>query len=258
MSQSKKQFLIVGNWKMHKTLAEVDDFYQKFSLFLKQQKFSQSQIGFVVPYLFLHHLINKFKGAPVFIGSQDFYPAAQGAFTGAINIEMLASIGVKHTLVGHSERRQLFQDTDEWVNHKMKNAFANQITPILCVGESLQVFRAQATRFFIYQQLTMAFADIKPPTDQPLIIAYEPIWAIGTGETATPKIVASICAHIRHCLQEIFDAQVAEEAVIMYGGSVKPDNARELADLPNVDGLLVGGASLQPETFAKLIQALEN
>ena len=224
---------IAGNWKMFKTKAEAIAFAEEFRELYKD---TDVQTAICAPFTNLEALKEAFAGTEIKVGAQNVHFADEGAFTGEISVSMLEEIGVDFCIVGHSERRQYFGETDETVNKKLKKLFEGPIRPILCVGESLE--ERDADKAF----------DVKK-----LVIAYEPIWAIGTGRTATPDQAEEMCAFIRKTLIELYGEEVSDEVIIQYGGSVKPANATEIMNMDEIDGALVGGASLKPEDFMEII-----
>lgn len=251
MTNHKNENLyIIGNWKMHKNWHEMINFSEQLETKLTHFR-TNIKFGLAVPYLYLQSVAKRFN-QKIIVSSQDFYHKTAGAFTGAVSAEMVRSTGAKYAIIGHSERRNLFNDDYEIINKKIKLAFENDLTPILCVGESLEVFQAQITRHFIKQQLTSAWNQINIDFKKQIIIAYEPIWAIGTGETATPEIAQKICSYIRTCISEIFNETIAKKAIILYGGSVKPNNAKTLAQKEDINGFLIGGASLNFDDFIQI------
>ncbi|HUZ95816.1 MAG TPA: triose-phosphate isomerase [Edaphobacter sp.] len=243
--------LIAANWKMYKTPAEsiafIDDF---LPLVANQQK---TEIVLCPPMICLGASIAATKGTQVHIGAQTMDWHDNGAYTGETSPVMLNAIGATHVLIGHSERRQYFNETDETVNHKLKAALAHKLVPIVCVGEHKAERESGHTNDVLKQQLTVGLQGIDPAAAAPLVIAYEPVWAIGTGLTATPQIAEDAHQFIRSQIAEILSPAIAASTRILYGGSVKPDNAASLCCLANIDGALVGGASLDPTSFAQIV-----
>lgn len=243
--------LIAANWKMYKTPAEAIAFIGAFlPLVANQQK---TEIVLCPSMTSLAVSLEATKGTQVHIGAQTMDWHDNGAFTGETSPIMLNAIGVTHVLIGHSERRQYFNETDETVNLKLKAALAHKLTPIVCVGELQAERESGRTNDVLRRQLTVGLKDIDPATATPLVIAYEPVWAIGTGLTATPEIADEAHRFIRSQLEEILGPAIAASTRILYGGSVKPDNAASLCCLEDIDGALVGGASLDPNSFAQII-----
>lgn len=243
--------LIAANWKMYKTPAEsiafIDDF---LPLVAAQQK---TEIVLCPSMTSLLPAIAATKGSQVHIGAQTMDWHDNGAYTGETSPLMLNALGVTHVLIGHSERRQYFNETDETVNHKLKAALAHKLVPIVCVGEHKAERESGRTNDILKQQLTVGLQGIDPAVATPLAIAYEPVWAIGTGLTATPQIAEDAHQFIRAQISEILSPAIAASTRILYGGSVKPDNAASLCCLANIDGALVGGASLDATSFAQIV-----
>lgn len=241
---------IAGNWKMFKTKAEAIAFAEEFK---ELYKGTDVQTAICAPFTNLEALVEAFKDTDIKVGAQNVHFADEGAFTGEISVSMLEEIGVDFCIVGHSERREYFAETDETVNLKLKKLLAGAIRPILCVGESLEQ-RDEGKAFEIVKgQLEADFAEIDKKDAARTVIAYEPIWAIGTGRTATPEQAEEMCAFIRTTLIEMYDEETADEIIIQYGGSVKPANATEIMNMDEIDGALVGGASLKAKDFMDII-----
>jgi triosephosphate isomerase len=251
MSIRKK--LIAGNWKMNKTSADASALVQEIVTEVGKQ--TDVEVVVCPPFTSLETAGKTLDGSSIKLGAQNLHPEKSGAYTGEISAEMLRSLFVNYVIVGHSERRTYFGDTDAFVNQKVLAALKNQLKPILCVGETLAERDANRHHEVLAKQLKGSLAGLD--TDQMLdtVIAYEPVWAIGTGRTATPEQAQEAHAFIRKTLTEIFDPATAAKVRIQYGGSVKPDNAKERLHQPDIDGALVGGASLDPRSFAKIVQA---
>ncbi len=241
---------IAGNWKMFKTKAEALAFAEEFKELYKD---TDVQTAICAPFTNLQTLKDAFAGTQIKVGAQNVHFADEGAFTGEISVGMLEEIGVDFCIVGHSERRQYFAETDETVNKKLKKLFEGPIRPILCVGESLQERDADKAFDVVGAQIKADLDGIDPGDVAKLVIAYEPIWAIGTGRTATPQQAEEMCAFIRKTLIELYGEEVSDEVIIQYGGSVKPANATEIMNMDEIDGALVGGASLKPKDFMEII-----
>lgn len=241
---------IAGNWKMFKTKAEAIDFAEEFRELYKD---TDVQTAICAPFTNLEALKEAFAGTEIKVGAQNVHFADEGAFTGEISVSMLEEIGVDFCIVGHSERRQYFGETDETVNKKLKKLFEGPIRPILCVGESLEERDADKAFDVVGDQIKADLEGIDAADVKKLVIAYEPIWAIGTGRTATPDQAEEMCAFIRKTLIELYGEEVSDEVIIQYGGSVKPANATEIMNMDEIDGALVGGASLKPEDFMEII-----
>ena len=241
---------IAVNWKMFKTKAEAIAFAEEFRELYKD---TDVQTAICAPFTNLEALKEAFAGTEIKVGAQNVHFADEGAFTGEISVSMLEEIGVDFCIVGHSERRQYFGETDETVNKKLKKLFEGPIRPILCVGESLEERDADKAFDVVGGQIKADLEGIDAADVKKLVIAYEPIWAIGTGRTATPEQAEEMCAFIRKTLIELYGEEVSDEVIIQYGGSVKPANATEIMNMDEIDGALVGGASLKPKDFMEII-----
>ncbi|WP_044641238.1 triose-phosphate isomerase [Risungbinella massiliensis] len=242
--------VIAGNWKMFKTLEETKAFFQE----LGNMEFpSQVEAVVCAPFLSLpwmgEHVSNK-----VGVGAQNCHFETEGAYTGEISLPMLQTVGAKYVILGHSERRQYFAETDEVVNQKVRAVIAHQLVPILCVGESLAEKEANRTNEVVKEQVVKGLADVSADDAKKAIIAYEPVWAIGSGKAATAEDAEEVIGYIRQVLAEIYDQTTADAVRIQYGGSVKPENIATFLAQPNIDGALVGGASLKAESYAQLVQ----
>lgn len=235
---------------MFKTKAEALDFAEKFK---ELYKGTDVRTAICAPFTNLEALVEAFKGTNIKVGAQNVHFADSGAYTGEISVSMLEEIGVDFCIVGHSERRQYFGETDETVNLKLKKLFESSIVPILCVGESLEERDGGKAANIVESQLEADLKGIAAADTAKLVIAYEPIWAIGTGRTATPQQAEEMCELIRNTLIRMYDEDTADEVIIQYGGSVKPANATEIMNMDEIDGALVGGASLKPDDFMKII-----
>ncbi|MDD2190005.1 MAG: triose-phosphate isomerase [Eubacteriales bacterium] len=241
---------IAGNWKMFKTTGEAAVFAEEFK---KIYHPSDVQTGICAPFTQLKALKDAFKDTDIKLGAQNMHFEESGAFTGEISAEMLTEIGVDYCIIGHSERRQYFNETDYAVNKKLLTAFKHNIIPILCVGEVLEERDACKEHDVVRRQMTAALKDLTTEQTSALVIAYEPVWAIGTGRNASPEQANEMCGYIRSIIEELYDDEVSEKVIIQYGGSVKPANISELMSMEEIDGALVGGASLAPETFIEII-----
>ena len=235
---------------MFKTKAEAIAFAEEFRELYKD---TDVQTAICAPFTNLEALKEAFAGTEIKVGAQNVHFADEGAFTGEISVSMLEEIGVDFCIVGHSERRQYFGETDETVNKKLKKLFEGPIRPILCVGESLEERDADKAFDVVGGQIKADLEGINAADVKKLVIAYEPIWAIGTGRTATPDQAEEMCAFIRKTLIELYGEEVSDEVIIQYGGSVKPANATEIMNMDEIDGALVGGASLKPKDFMEII-----
>jgi len=244
--------LIAGNWKMNKSPAETAAFLDAFLPRLPEAP--DVEVLLIPPYTSLECAGQRLSGSPVVLAGQDLHFAPAGAYTGAISASMLIACGCRYVLVGHSERRQLFGEDDELIRRKLEAAVSEGLRPILCVGETLEERRGGKTDQVIMRQLSSALCGIQEEAIQEAVVAYEPVWAIGTGETPTAAQTQETCARIRSWLAGRFGDRAAQSARILYGGSVKEENASELVGLPDVDGALVGGASLEPGPFAAIVR----
>ena len=243
--------LIAGNWKMYKTTAEAKAFAEEFS---KLYKDTDVRAAICAPFTQLVALKEAFAGTNVKLGAPNVHFEDEGAFTGEISVEMLKEIGVDYCIIGHSERREYFAETDETVNLKLKKLFSSsEIIPILCVGENLSEREAGNAFDVVEGQLKADLEGIDKADVSKLVIAYEPIWAIGTGKTATPEQAGEMCAHIRNIVEKLYDEDTCDSVIIQYGGSVKPENASEIMNMDEIDGALVGGASLDASKFIKIV-----
>ncbi len=250
-----RRYLIAGNWKMHKTIKETEEFFDRFLELIKEKSLEDRDIMIAPPFTALYKAYEKVKGSKIFLGAQNACWAEKGAFTGEISPIMLKELGITFVIVGHSERRHIFGEKDELINKRVKGIFDSGLTPILCVGELLEEREAGKTFEVVGRQLEKGLEGLSGVSGANLVVAYEPVWAIGTGKTATPSQAQEVHQFIREKLGELFGKEVAEEIRILYGGSVKPDNANSILKEPDVDGVLVGGASLDPEKFFKIYTA---
>lgn len=241
--------IIAGNWKMHKTISEAKSFMEE----IDGKLLAEDKVEAVVcaPALFLEALV----GYGVGIGAQNMHFEEQGAFTGEISPVALEDIGVKYVILGHSERREMFNETDEAVNKKVFAAFKYNLTPIICCGETLEQRENGETNAFVGSQIEKALQGLTEEQVKQTVIAYEPIWAIGTGKSSTAEDANEVCAHIRQVIGKQFSQEAAEAVRIQYGGSVKPENIKDYMAQSHIDGALVGGASLEPGSFLQLLEA---
>ena len=242
--------LIAGNWKMFKTTKEAVAFAEEFKELYKD---TDVRAAVCAPYTQLAALKAAFEGTGIAVGAQNVHFEAQGAYTGEISTAMLEEIGVDYCIVGHSERRQYFNETDETVNKKLHQLFTTSILPILCVGEVLEERDAGKEFEVVKTQMEGALAGLSGDQVSRLVVAYEPVWAIGTGRTASPEQANEMCAYIRKVIENLYDEEVCDRVIIQYGGSVKPSNATEIMNMDEIDGALVGGASLIPADFMEII-----
>ncbi|GGA67498.1 triose-phosphate isomerase [Ornithinibacillus halotolerans] len=245
--------VIAGNWKMNKTIQEANEFVEAVSGKIPSNEKVEAIV--CAPYPFLASLVEKTKGTNLLVSAQNMHYEDSGAFTGEVSPVMLKDLGVTHVVLGHSERREYFAETNETVNKKVHAAFKHDLTPIVCVGETLEQREANETKSFVGEQVKKAIEGLSNEQVAKTIIAYEPIWAIGTGKTASSQDANEVCAHVRQVVQEVTDEATANAVVIQYGGSVKPSNVDELLAQSDIDGALVGGASLEAESFMQLVEA---
>ncbi|MBM7540103.1 triose-phosphate isomerase [Amphibacillus cookii] len=245
--------IIAGNWKMNKVLADAEAFVAD----TKDKVPAQDKVDSIVcaPFPYLQALVSKAKGTDLAIAAQNMHFEESGAFTGEVSPAMLKDLGVKYVVLGHSERREYFAETDETVNKKAHAAFEYGMTPIICVGETLEQREANQTMTLVADQVKKALSGLTEEQVKQVVIAYEPIWAIGTGKTATSEQANEVCTHVRQTVVEAVSADAAEAVRIQYGGSVKPGNIDELLAQSDIDGALVGGASLEADSFLKLVEA---
>jgi len=251
MNIKYRKTVIAGNWKMNKLPSEVKPFAEELKPRLIKSKSYETAICF--PFVLIPAAVKAFKDSKLMIGAQDVSEHESGAYTGEVSAQQLADLGVKYVIVGHSERRQYHGETDEQVNKKVHAVLAAKLTPIICVGESLKQRESGITLDLIKLQVKAALADVPADKMRKIIIAYEPIWAIGTGKTATSGQAGEVCTAIRQILREIYGARVARSVTIQYGGSMNAKNADELLAQPDIDGGLIGGASLKPDDFSEII-----
>lgn len=246
--------VIAGNWKMNKDLNESKELIDG----LKSRLISLPQGVKVVlcpPFTSLILAKQLIEGTPFGLGAQNMYHEDEGAFTGEVSPKMLKAIGCQYVILGHSERRQYFKETDEFINKKAKKALASGLIPIICVGETLEEREKNITHQIVTIQIKGCLKEISAADVEKSIIAYEPVWAIGTGKNATPQQAQEVHVLIRSLISQLYSKTTAENIVIQYGGSVKPDNARDLLHQPDIDGALVGGACLKADSFAAIVKA---
>lgn len=248
--------IIAGNWKMYKTLPEAKSFMEEIIKSVPTKAEVESVV--CAPALFLESLVALAKDSDVEIGAQNMHFEDKGAFTGEISPVALEDLGVKYVILGHSERREMFNETDDAVNKKVTAAFNHHLIPIVCVGETLEQRESGITNEFVAGQVQKALEGLSEEQVKQLVIAYEPIWAIGTGKSSTAADANEVCAHIRTVVGEQFSQETAAAVRIQYGGSVKPENIKEYMNQTDIDGALVGGASLEPASFLQLLEAGKN
>jgi triosephosphate isomerase len=243
--------VFAANWKMYKTVHEAVAYVREFGAFAR--KVDRAELVLAPPFIALAAAAEAARNTTLSIAAQDLYFEREGAFTGEVSAAMIADTGATHVIVGHSERRRLFGDTDEWVNRKTRAAIGAGLTPIVCIGETLAEREAQQTLAVLDRQVQAGLDGLTGDQIASILVAYEPVWAIGTGKNATPAEADEAHRHIRGRLRQWFGGSAADACRILYGGSVKPENIRDLIGLPDVDGALVGGASLDPRTFGEIV-----
>jgi triosephosphate isomerase len=244
--------LIAANWKMYKTAKQGEDFVSQLLPLVLDH--TRDDIVLCPPFTALPAVAEATRGSRIAVGAQDMFWEKEGAYTGEVSAGMLLAAGCTHVIIGHSERRQYFGETDDTVNRKLRAALAAGLKPIVCVGEVLAEREAGSTDDVLRRQCSVAFREIASGEAIPIIIAYEPVWAIGTGKTATPELAAEAHRTIRFEAGQAFGEGVATQMRILYGGSVKPENANALMSQEEIDGALVGGASLDPKSFAAIVR----
>ena len=244
--------IIAGNWKMFKTRGEAINFVLQVADKVPSQDLVESVICVQAPVL--RDMVKR-QGDNLRVGAQNVHFKDSGAFTGEVSAVLLAELGVTYVIIGHSERRAMFNETDETVNLKIKQALAYDLKPIVCVGESLDIREAGTTKEFVSAQVEKALESVSESELEQIVFAYEPIWAIGTGKTATPEIAEETCRDIRNTIERLYSKDAAQKMRIQYGGSVKTSNIVELLAQEDIDGALIGGASLVPEDFVFMVNA---
>jgi triosephosphate isomerase len=247
-----RRVIIAGNWKMNNTVGESISLVKELKKLVKDVE--DREIIVCPPFTSLAAVGAELKGSNIELGAQNMHFEKQGAFTAEVSPLMLKEIDVKYVIIGHSERRHVFNEDDELINKKIKSALENGLKPIFCVGETLKEREAGKTKQIVKEQVNKGLDGIEKKEMKNLVIAYEPVWAIGTGKNATPQQAEEVHLYIRELLKSMFDDKIAEETVILYGGSVKPDNAKELISQDDIDGALVGGASLDAKKFERIVK----
>ncbi len=242
---------MAGNWKMYKTPHETRAFFETFKPLVKHAK--PCEIVICPPFVNLPAALAEVKGTNISVGAQNLYWGKEGAVTGEVSGYMIQSLGCTHVIVGHSERRQYFHEAEEDVLRKTMAALDYGLTPIVCVGEHLEQRESGETEQVLVNQFAGGLGGLAPNQFEKILMAYEPVWAIGTGKTATPEIASEAHGILRREAKQLFGPLAADNLRILYGGSVKPDNALQLMNAPDIDGALVGGASLDPQSFAKIV-----
>ena len=243
--------IIVGNWKMNKTIAEAEEFITAIDPICHDK----ADFGIATSFLALQTSIKNAKN--LIVAAENCHFEDKGAFTGEVSVPMLKEIGLKWCIVGHSERRQMFGDTDETVNKKVKKLISEGITPIMCCGETLETFEAGKTEEWVRNQISKGLDGVDGKDVASMVIAYEPIWAIGTGKSATKEIAENTCAIVRDQVKKMYGEEVSEKVRIQYGGSVKPENIADYLAEEDIDGALIGGASLKVDSFTAIINAVK-
>ncbi len=247
--------IIGGNWKMNKTLKEAIDLAEELVLSLKD--YDPVEVVIFPPFTCLHEVHKIVEGTSIGLGAQNMFWEEKGAYTGEISPSMLVDVGCSYVILGHSERRNYFKETDAEINKKIKAALKFDLTPVVCVGEKLEERKKGLAEKVVESQLKGCFSGLDPSQIERVVIAYEPVWAIGTGETATPEQAQKIHEFIRKVLRELAGEKVANSVRVKYGGSVKPDNIKDLMAEEDIDGALVGGASLNLDSFIKIVKYRE-
>lgn len=250
--QISRKHVVAGNWKMFKTRDEAQATVREVVGLVGN--IQNVDIVVCPPFTALGAVEEVLTGSVVQLGAQNVHWQDEGAFTGEVSVSMLADYGCSHVIIGHSERRHYFQESDEVIQDKLEKVFSTELTPILCIGESLEAREADRVQEVIPSQLERALRELTDPQTSRIIIAYEPVWAIGTGRTATPELAEKVHLLIRSWLSDHSSVGVADQVRILYGGSVTPENAGQLIEQENIDGFLVGGASLDAPSFAKIVQ----
>lgn len=253
MNRRYRKTIIAGNWKMNKTLSETRAFAEELKPLLGKPNWCE--VVLCVPYVNIQAAVRLFKECRVSIGAENCHYESHGAYTGEVSPEMLKELGVKYVVIGHSERRQYYNETDFTVNKKVHAALEAGLYPIVCVGESLEQRELGITMELIALQVKSALAGVPAEKVRKCVIAYEPIWAIGTGKTATAEQAAEVCTFIRTTVRHLYGARIARSVTVQYGGSMKPANAAELLSQPDIDGGLIGGASLKAADFVEIVNA---
>ena len=253
MNRRYRKTIIAGNWKMNKTASETKKFAEELKRLLPRTKWCD--IVVCVPAVNIPAALKAFKDLRVSVGAQNVFYEKSGAYTGEVSADMLKDLGVKYVIVGHSERRQMFGETDLSVTKKVIAALEADLHPIICVGETLDQRELGVTMELIALQVKSALAGVPAEKARRCVIAYEPVWAIGTGKTATAQQAAEVCTFIRTTIRHLYGARIARSVTVQYGGSMKPSNAAELLAQPDIDGGLIGGAALDPAQFVDIINA---
>jgi len=247
-----RKTIIAGNWKMNKSIGESISLVKELKKLLKG--IDDREIVVCPPFTSLASVAAELKTSSIKLGAQNMYFENQGAFTGEISPLMLKEIVTEYVIIGHSERRHILNENDDMINKKIKSALQNELKPIFCIGEKLEEREANKTKDVVESQIKKGLKDVKKEEMKNIVIAYEPVWAIGTGKNATPEQADEVHLFIRNLLTKIFDKKTGEEAIILYGGSVNPENIKSLIAKDNIDGALVGGASLDAKSFSEIVK----
>ena len=253
MNRRYRKTIIAGNWKMNKTLSETRAFAEEIKAVIGKPKWCE--VVLCVPFVNIPAAVRMFKECRIAIGAENCHYESAGAYTGEVTAEMLKEVGVKYVIIGHSERRQYYNETDSTVNKKVHAAIEAGLYPVVCVGESLEQRELGVTMELITYQVKAALSGVSADKMRHVVIAYEPIWAIGTGKTATAEQAAEVCEAIRAVIRKLYGARVARAVTIQYGGSMNAKNAAELLAQPDIDGGLIGGASLKVPDFMQIIES---
>jgi len=248
-----RRYIVAGNWKMNKTIGEAIELANG----LKRELFDIGELDIVLcpPFTALSEVGEVLTGTNIKLGAQDMYWEKNGAYTGEICSSMLKDVGCKYVILGHSERRKYFNETNETVNRKLQKALKSELLPIVCIGETLEEREKGKTLDIIKDQVTNSLKDLSKQDMANTVVAYEPVWAVGTGKTATPQQAQEVHSYIRKLLSGLYDDETAKLVRIQYGGSVTPENIADLMNQPDIDGALVGGASLKIDSFSKIVKA---
>jgi len=250
--------LIAGNWKLNKTIDEAVALITSLNTSLKSLQLNNIEVVVAPTFTALNKVAEHLKGSPIKVSAQDLFWEDFGAFTGQISAPLIKDAGATYVIIGHSERRQYFNETDATVNKKIKAALKHQLTPIVCIGETLAERETGKVQEVVQTQLSGSLANLTTAEAEKIVIAYEPVWAIGTGKTATPEQAEEVHAMIRSILSQLFGNDLSTRTQILYGGSVKASNSKEILSKPNIDGALVGGASLKADEFVGIIASILN
>ncbi|MGH9465919.1 MAG: triose-phosphate isomerase [Terriglobales bacterium] len=257
MTRNHRRLMMVANWKMHKNSAQAGEFFQRLRALRATPHTGGCFVIVAPPYPALPAVTEAARGEDIAIAAQNLHWESEGAFTGEVSGPMLAAAGCTYVIVGHSERRLGCGETDEQVHKKVRAALAAKLTPIVCVGETEEQRSANETELILRYQFERAFWGMAEEELRHSVLAYEPVWAIGTGNTASPEVAEGAHRFLRRCAEGVFGPEAAAGFTILYGGSIQPSNIRALLELPDVDGGLVGAASLEPESFAALVRAAD-